>query len=87
MRVIISLATNDIGSEPRYSVSRTDDGYILRLSRKRFRVLGKTDRYGNWRWTVRQIAPSALIMPAVVRAENAYTEAKVTPELLEGVDG
>jgi hypothetical protein len=76
MRVIISLATNDIGSEPRYSVSR-----------KRFRVLGKTDRYGNWRWTVRQIAPSALTMPAVVRAENAYTEAKVTPELLEGVDG
>jgi hypothetical protein len=124
MRVVISLATNDvhgndtgrvsaiqlgngaidlqwgaIGSEPRYSVSRTDDGYILRISRKRFHALGKTDWYGNWCWTgVPMEMAEAVKLLNYLSADdrwhceggwcdltNAYTEAKVTPELLADI--
>jgi len=97
----IDLQWGEIGSEPRYSVSRTDDGYILRISRKRFRVLGKTDWYGNWCWTaVPMEMDEAVKLLNYLSGDDrwhceggwcdltdAYTEAKVTPELLADVDG
>jgi hypothetical protein len=47
----IDLHWEFIGREPRYSVTRTAEGYWLRLSRQRFKILGKNDWYGNWCWT------------------------------------
>ena len=96
----IDLQWGEIGSEPRYSVSRTNDGYILRLSRKRFRALGRTDWYGNWCWTAvpMEIAEAVKFLNYLSTDDrwhceggwcdltDAYTEAKVTAELLADID-
>ena len=95
----IDLQWGEIGSEPRYSISRDTEGYILKLSRKRFRILGKTDWYGNWCWTAIPMKMSEAVkflnyLSADDRwhceggwcdLTDAYVEAKVTPELLEDV--
>jgi hypothetical protein len=92
----IDLQWGEIGSEPTYSMSRDDKGYILRLGRKRFRALGKTDWYGNWCWTAvpMETAEAVKLLNHLSTDDrwhveggwcdltDAYTDAKITAELL-----
>ena len=96
----IDLQWGEIGSEPRYSVARTDQGYYLRLSRKRFRILGKGDWYGNWCWTAITMEKSEAAKFLNYLSEDdrwhceggwcdltdRYTERKITPELLQELE-
>src|SRR5208283_4254485 len=92
----IDLHWGEIGSEPHYSVLRTAKGYFLRLSRQRFRILGKNDWYGNWCWTAITMERSEAVRflnylsgddrwhceGGWCDLTDSYTEGKITPELL-----
>jgi hypothetical protein len=92
----LELAWGEIGSEPRYSMARTDKGYLLRFGRKHFPALGKTDWYGNWCWTaVPMLAEDAAIFLNHLSTEDrwhceggwcdlsdAYCDGKVTAAMV-----
>lgn len=94
----IELAWGEIGSEPRYSFHGDSLGYSMFLGRKRFRVLGKTDWYGNWCWTgVPMEAQEVVKLLNHLSKDDrwhceggwcdltdAFTDGKVTLELLQG---
>jgi hypothetical protein len=96
----IDLQWGEIGSEPAYSTSRTKDGYILRLGRKRFKILGRGDWYGNWCWTgiTMTLETAVEFLNYLSRDDrwhceggwcdltDAYSEGKVTAELMLGVE-
>ena len=93
----IDLQWGEIGSEPRYSI----DGMVLKVSRQRFPILGKQKWYGNWCWTAVTMDGcwAAKFLNYLSGDDrwhceggwcdltDAYTEAKVTPELLADTNG
>jgi len=93
----IDLHWGEIGSEPRYSAFRTNAGYILRLGRKRFNILGKSDWYGNWCWTAitMKLADAVGFLNHLSRDDrwhcegglcdltDLFTEGKITSDILE----
>ena len=93
----IDLEWEVVGRGPKY---RIKDGF-LHLSRATFPITGKRDWYGNWCWTAVSMGmeQACAFLNWLSKEErwhceggycdltDAWVEAKVTPDLLIGING